>query len=104
MAQVFLSYARRDLPTLHTTPADLAAHGITIWRDQDNLYGGGGPKPLGKRLQPTTCCCSSGRRRPAASHFVEFGMEHSAGLAKKHPAVLAGSDATPSSAQRHQRH
>src|SRR5215831_5026370 len=23
-----------------------------------------GPKPLEKRLQPTTCCCSSGHRRP----------------------------------------
>ena len=40
MARVFLSYARRDLPNLQPLLQDLGAHGITVWRDQDNLYGG----------------------------------------------------------------
>jgi len=37
MSQVFLSYARRDLPVLQPLLQDLVAHGITVWRDQDSL-------------------------------------------------------------------
>ena len=51
MAQVFLSYARRDLPNLQPLLQGLGAHGITVCRDQDNFYGGQyWPKAIGEAI------------------------------------------------------
>ena len=73
MAKVFLSYARRDLPTLQPLLQDLGAHGITIWRDQDSLYGGQHwPKAIGEAIAAHDVLLLVWSQEAVASHFVEF--------------------------------
>ena len=92
-------------PHLAATLQDLRAHGITVWRDQDSLYGGQNwPKAIGEAIAAHDVLLlvwSQGGRSLALLLNLN-GTQH--WPCKKHPAVLAGSDATPSSAQRHQRH
>jgi len=51
MAQVFLSYARHDWPSVQPLVQSLGVHDIAVWRDQDNLYGGQHwPKAIGEAI------------------------------------------------------
>ena len=83
MAQVFLSYARRDLPTLQPLLQDLVAHGITVWRDQDSLYGGQHwPKAIGEAIAAHDVLLLTWSHEAAASHFVEFEWNTALALQK----------------------
>jgi|RhiMetdeSRZDD1v2_1073273.scaffolds.fasta_scaffold32463_8 TIR domain-containing protein len=83
MAQVFLSYARRDLPTLQPLLQDLGVHGITVWRDQDNIYGGQQwPKAIGEAIAAHDVLLLVWSQEAAASHFVEFEWNTALALQK----------------------
>ena len=83
MAQVFLSYARRDLPALQPLLQDLGAHGITVWRDQDSLYGGQQwPKAIGEAIAAHDVLLLVWSQEAAASHFVEFEWNTALALQK----------------------
>jgi TIR domain len=83
MAQVFLSYARRDLPTLQPLLQNLVAHGITVWRDQDSLYGGQRwPKAIGEAIAAHDVLLLVWSQEAAASHFVEFEWNTALALQK----------------------
>ena len=83
MAQVFLSYARRDLPTLQPLLQDLRASGITIWRDQDSLYGGQQwPKAIGEAIAAHDALLLAWSHAAAASHFVELEWNTALALQK----------------------
>src|SRR5262245_28882027 len=83
MVQVFLSYARRDLPTLQPLLQDLVAHGITVWRDQDSLYGGQQwPKAIGEAIAAHDVLLLVWSQKAAASHFVEFEWNTAVALQK----------------------
>jgi hypothetical protein len=79
MVQVFLSYARRDLPTLQ----DLVEHGITVWRDQDSLYGGQHwPKAIGEAIAAHDVLLLVWSQEAATSYFVEFEWNTALALQK----------------------
>ena len=83
MTRVFLSYARRDLPSLQPLLRSLGAHGITVWRDQDNLYGGQQwPKAIGEAIAAHDVLLLVWSREAAASHFVEFEWNTALALQK----------------------
>jgi hypothetical protein len=83
MAQVFLSYARRDLPVLQPLLQDLVAHGVTVWRDQDSLYGGQHwPKAIGEAIATHDVLLLAWSQEAAASHFVEFEWNTALALQK----------------------
>jgi TIR domain len=83
MAQVFLSYARRDLPALQPLLQDLVEHGITVWRDQDGLYGGQHwPKAIGEAIAAHDVLLLVWSQEAAASHFVEFEWNTALALQK----------------------
>lgn len=83
MARVFLSYARRDLLTLQPLLQDLVAHGITIWRDQDNIYGGQQwPKAIGEAIAAHDMLLLVWSQEAAASHWVEFEWNTALALRK----------------------
>jgi len=94
MAQVFLSYARRDLPNLQPLLQSLGAHGITVWRDQDNLYGGQHwPKAIGEAIAAHDVLLLVWSQEAAASHFVEF--EWNTALALQKSILPCCLDSTP---------
>ena len=83
MPQVILSYARRDLPTLQPLLQDLRASGITIWRDQDSLYGGQQwPKAIGEAIAAHDALLLAWSHAAAASHFVELEWNTALALQK----------------------
>src|SRR4030095_12276773 len=83
MAKVFLSYARRDLPALQPFLQDLVEHGITVWRDQDSLYGGQHlPKAIGEAMADHDVLLLAWSQEAAASHFVEFEWNTALALQK----------------------
>jgi hypothetical protein len=83
MARVFLSYARRDLPTLQPLLQELEAHSITVWRDQDSLYGGQRwPKAIGEAIAAHDVLLLVWSQAAAASHFVEFEWNTALALQK----------------------
>src|SRR5215475_12821967 len=76
MGQVFLSYARRDLPNLQPLLQDLGAHGITVWRDQDNLYGGQyWPKAICLCSKVGTCKATSIRLRETSTSRLHARLQ-----------------------------
>src|SRR5215475_10727137 len=83
MAKVFLSYARRDLPSLQPLLQDLGAHGITVWRDQDNIYGGQQwPKAIGEAIAAHDALLLAWSQEAAASRWVEFEWNTALALQK----------------------
>lgn len=84
MARVFLSYARRDLPTLQPLLQALGAHGITVWRGQDDLYGGQQwPKAIGEAIATHDVVSLIWSQAAAASHFVELEWNTALALQKR---------------------
>ena len=104
MAQVFLSYARSDLPTLQPLLQALGAHGITVWRDQDNLYGGQHwPKAIGEAIAAHEVLMLVWSQEAAASHFVELEWNTALALQKSILPCCLDSTPLPPCAQPHQR-
>ncbi len=94
MAQVFLSYARRDLPNLRPLLQSLGVHGITVWRDQNNLYGGQPwPKAIGEAIAVHDVLLLVWSQEAAASHCVEF--EWNTALALQKSILPCYLDSTP---------
>src|SRR5882724_7517043 len=84
MAQVFISYARRDFPNLRPLLQDLGAHGITVWRAQDNFYGGQHwPKAIGEAIADHDVLLLVWSQEAAASHFVECEWNTALALQKR---------------------
>ena len=82
MSNVFLSYARVDLAPVLAIEQGLRAAGVSVWRDQDKLYGGQmWPKALGEAIAAQDhllLCCSKGPRklgvRYESQHVVAMGF------------------------------
>ena len=71
------------MPTLQPLLQDLGAHGITIWRDQDNLYGGQHwPKAIGEAIAAHDVLLLVWSQEAATSHFVEFEWNTALALQK----------------------
>ena len=59
------------------------AHGITVWRDQDSLYGGQHwPKAIGEAIAAHDVLLLVWSQEAAASHFVEFEWNTALALQK----------------------
>lgn len=75
MPTVFLSYSRADLPLIEQLEACLraSAPNISIWRDQEKIYGGQKwPKVLGEAIADQDVFLLAWSKNSKASHFVEF--------------------------------
>ncbi|MBM3224340.1 MAG: TIR domain-containing protein, partial [Candidatus Tectomicrobia bacterium] len=84
MTQVFLSYTRHDLPTLQPLLRDLGTHGITIWRDQEHLYGGQRwPQAIGEAIAAHDTLLLIWSQAAAASHYVELEWNTAIALHKR---------------------
>jgi hypothetical protein len=74
MPRVFISYARTDLSAVRPIEHALRSHGITVWRDQESIYGGQQwPKAIGEAIAAHDCFLLVWSESAARSHFVEFG-------------------------------
>src|SRR5215475_13181926 len=83
MAQVFFSYTRRDLPILQPLLQDLVEHDITVWCDQDSLYGGQHwPKAIGEAIAAHDVLLLAWSQEAAASRWVEFEWNTALALQK----------------------
>lgn len=95
MPSIFLSYSREDLPLIEKLEVQLRKHaGISIWRDQEKLYGGQKwPKILGEVIAGQDFFLLAWSKRSASSHFVEF--EWCTALALKKALIPCLLDDTP---------
>ena len=94
MSTLFLSYARADLDTVAPLARDLAANGVSVWRDQDSLYSGQRwPKAIGEAIAGQDALLLVWSQQAAQSHFVEF--EWTTALALQKPVLLCHLDSTP---------
>ena len=79
---VFISYNRDDLSLIEPLEQALKAKGITVWRDQERVYGGDNwPKGIGEAIRDTDAVVLCWSEKASQSHFVE--MEWSIALALK---------------------
>ncbi len=94
MPTVFLSHSREDLPLIEQLEAQLKNHHeISIWRDQDKIYGGQKwPKVLGEAIADQDVFLLAWSKNSATSHFVEF--EWCAAIALKKTLVVCLLDKT----------
>jgi hypothetical protein len=68
MPRVFISYARHDLNHIQQLERALQAHDVSVWRDQESIYGGQQwPKAIG----------------PIAFYGIRMEQHHC--LTKNHP-------------------
>jgi TIR domain len=73
MPNVFLSYARADLALVLAIEQGLRAAGVSIWRDQDKLYGGQRwPKALGEAIAAQDYLLLCWSKSAATSTYVEL--------------------------------
>jgi hypothetical protein len=95
MPSVFLSYSREDLPRIEEFEAQIQKQtGISIWRDQERLYGGQKwPKLLGEAVAAQDFFLLAWSGHSASSHFVEF--EWCTALALKKTLIPCLLDNTP---------
>ena len=69
----FLSYSREDLELADRVSRQLADAGVTVWRDQEQLYGGQRwPKALGEAIAASDALVLLWSRHAAKSAFVEL--------------------------------
>ena len=75
----------------------LQAHGVSVWRDQHNLYGGDRwPKKLGEAIADCDTMLLLWSANSAASHFVEFEWTTALALKKTIiPCLLDGTGLPP---------
>ena len=100
MPSVFLSYSREDLALIEQLEAHLKASSpnISIWRDQENIYGGQKwPKILGEAIADKDVFLLAWSKNSAASHFVEFEWCTAVALKKTIVPCLLDSTALPPS-------
>ena len=94
MTRVFLSYARDDLQIVQRLAQDLVAHGLTVWRDQDSIYGGQQwPKAIGEAIATHDWVVLVWSQHAARSHFVE--LEWNIALALQTSIIPCWVDQTP---------
>ncbi|MBA3967789.1 MAG: toll/interleukin-1 receptor domain-containing protein [Nitrospirales bacterium] len=94
MPNAFLSYARTDLEKVQPLLAELANKGMSIWRDQEKIYGGEQwPKVLGEAIDQHDYFLLSWSKDAALSHFVE--LEWCTALALKKTIIPIRLDNTP---------
>ena len=73
MPRVFLSYARADVAEAQSLEQELRDSGVTVWRDQENLYAGQQwPKMLGEAIAAHDVVLLAWSKDAAASDFVEL--------------------------------
>lgn len=94
MPSVFLSYSHEDLPLIQQLEAQLKAYpGISIWRDQDKIYGEQKwPRVLGQAIANQDIFLLAWSKNTAHSPLVEF--EWNTALALGKTIVLCISDGT----------
>ena len=94
MPGVFMSYARSDLEPVLAIEQGLRAAGITVWRDQDKLYGGQRwPKALGEAIAANDWLLLCWSKNAVTSTFVE--LEWCTALALKKTIMPCLLDDTP---------
>jgi TIR domain len=90
MTRVFLSYARDDLQVVQRLEQELVAHGLSVWRDQDSIYGGQHwPKAIGEAIATHDWVVLVWSQHAARSPFVE--LEWNIALALQTSVTHAGS-------------
>ncbi|MGH8588047.1 MAG: toll/interleukin-1 receptor domain-containing protein [Gammaproteobacteria bacterium] len=73
MPSLFLSYARADLEPVLSIERGLLAARVSVWRDQDELYGGQRwPKALGEAIAAQDYLLLCWSKSAAASTYVEL--------------------------------
>ena len=73
MPKVFISYSRNDLDSVQKLEEQLIARKVSVWRDQENIYGGQKwPKILGEAIASNNFVLLIWSRNSAKSHYVEF--------------------------------
>ena len=99
MPSVFLSYSREDLSLIEELEAQLRKQsGISIWRDQEKLYGGQKwPRILGEAIGDHDFFLLAWSKHSANSHFVEFEWCTALALKKTIIPCLLDSTALPPS-------
>ena len=94
LKSLFISYNQQDAEIVKRLYKHLEEHGITVWLDQESLYGGEAwPKALGEAIQEHDyflLCWSANSR---ASHFVE--LEWNTAIAMKKFIIPYFVDDTP---------
>lgn len=95
MPSVFLSYSRDDLSLIeHLERLLKSSPEISIWRDQEKLYGGQKwPKILGEAIADQDVFLLAWSKHSANSHFVEF--EWTTAIALKKTIIPCLLDSTP---------
>ncbi|MDR4474690.1 MAG: toll/interleukin-1 receptor domain-containing protein [Nitrospira sp.] len=95
MPSIFLSYSRTDLSLIEQLERHLkSSPEISIWRDQDKLYGGQKwPKILGEAIAQQDVFLLAWSKHSATSHFVEF--EWTTAIALKKTIIPCLLDSTP---------
>ena len=94
MTRVFLSYARDDLQVVQRLEQELVAHGLSVWRDQDSIYGGQHwPKAIGEAIATHDWVVLVGSQHAARSPFVE--LEWNIALALQTSVIPCWLDQTP---------
>jgi hypothetical protein len=89
MPSVFLSYARANLEVVDNLVLSLMnqklnSTDISIWRDQEKLYGGQKwPQALGEAISKCDFFLLAWSSSPATSHFVQFKWTIAIALRKK---------------------
>lgn len=97
MPKVFLSYSRADINRASEFERALFHRGVSVWRDQHNIYGGQQwPKVIGEAIADRDGVLLLWSANSAASHFVEFEGRSSI---KAACAPVATSSATRSSSK-----
>ena len=90
---VFLSYASADSLLVQELQDQLAKHGLQIWRDKDNLYGGQQwPKMLGEAIADSNALLLIWSNHAVDSQYVE--MEWCTAVALKKPIIPCWLDDT----------
>lgn len=83
MAHIFISYTRQNESYIEALEDALRAQGITVWRDQESLYGGQQwPKAIGEAIAATDFFLLFWSKNAADSHFVEFEWNTAVALRK----------------------
>lgn len=94
MSNAFLSYTRTDLDEVRPLLEDLSSKGFSIWRDQEQIYGGEKwPKVLGEAIDHQETFLLVWSEDAAQSHYVE--LEWCTALALKKQIIPLRLDNTP---------
>ena len=94
MPSVFISYSRADLASVTALHHALEGHGVDVWRDQEDLYGGQAwPKMLGEAVSAEDFFILCWSVHAQNSSFAE--LEWTTALALQKPIIPCLLDDTP---------